>query len=246
MTIELPDAGDCVFCAIVAGDSEARWEVRPDVNAPDDTVVACFHNQLKWERIMLLVVPTQHMTQSEFWSSPVLRDAAALAVEMGEEHCSSDGYRVISNFGRVAHQSQVHAHMHVVSGTSDQLDQARKTSAHSVAAESLPWGTAAGSSGPGGSQKFEIAEYEVDEVPRAVRLTPVVSPAALPVTQRDFWRSESILGASRAAQQWGEQYSASGYRLISNFEPAGSAKSTAGNNPAGLFLLGGGQLGLYV
>ena len=104
MTLELPESGDCIFCAIVSGKAEARWEARPDGGAGGDgSRVVCFHNQLKWARVMLLIVPVRHMTQWELWSSDVLVDAAVLAVEMGDKHCGDDGYRVISNFGRVAH-----------------------------------------------------------------------------------------------------------------------------------------------
>jgi len=71
---------------------------------------------------MLLIVPSEHMTQREFWTSDVLCDAAEMAIEMGNTHCSSDGYRVISNFGLKAHQSQSHAHLHVISGESKSLE----------------------------------------------------------------------------------------------------------------------------
>lgn len=235
MTFELRSPDDCVFCEIVAGNAEASWEVRPDAG----TTVVCFHNQLKWERVMLLIVPIRHMTQKEFWSSQVLVDAASLAVNMGDKHCANDGFRVISNFGRVAHQSQAHAHMHVVSGTSLQAEAATLTSQGSLA-------QGAHDVGSGG---LLIDEYEVDEVPFAVEVSPSTSTTASPVTQRDFWDSEQILDASKAALSIGGRYSAEGYRLMSTFDPASDDAGTnnmPGLNDAGLFLLGGGQLGLYV
>ena len=240
MTFELSESGDCVFCAIVAGDTNARWEVRPDASAPGATV-ACFHNQLKWARVMLLIVPTQHMTQTEFWSSHVLVDAASLAVKMGDEHCGGDGYRVISNFGRVAHQSQAHAHMHVVSGTSRQIREARRKSQNSRAPGSID--SVIDDPGAG---NLVVGEYDVDEAPFAVEISPLPSSSESPVTQREFWGSERILLGSQAAQRIGGRYSAEGFRLLSSFDPARTADDPPGLNPASLFLLGGGQLGLYV
>ncbi len=240
MTFELSESGDCVFCAIVAGDTNARWEVRPDASAPG-TTVACFHNQLKWARVMLLIVPTQHMTQTEFWSSHVLVDAASLAVKMGDEHCGGDGYRVISNFGRVAHQSQAHAHMHVVSGTSRQIREARQKSQNSRAPGSID--SVIDDPGAG---NLVVVEYDVDEAPFAVEISPLPSSSESPVTQRELWGSERILLGSQAAQRIGGRYSAEGFRLLSSFDPARTADDPPGLNPASLFLLGGGQLGLYV
>ena len=240
MTFELPESGDCVFCAIVAGNTGARWEVHPDASTPDATV-ACFHNQLKWARVMLLIVPTQHMTQKEFWSSHVFVDAASLAVKMGDTHCGGDGYRVISNFGRVAHQSQAHAHLHVVSGTSRQIREASRKSQDSLAPGPFDLG-----SGDYGSEDLLIDEYDVEEVPFAAQISPSDSSSTVRVTQREFWGSEHILNASGAALRIGERHSPAGFRLMSSFDPVGAGENVAGLNSAGLFLLGGGQLGLYV
>ena len=242
MTLELPETGDCVFCAILAGNTEARWEVRPDESrrgpGASNSAVACFHNQLKWARVMLLIVPSVHMTQKEFWSSRVLIDAADLAVKMGDKHCSDDGYRVISNFGRVAHQSQVHAHMHVVSGISQQLREASQKPQDSLTRGSLE---VTGDEPDAG--KLALDEYVVDEVPFAAKISPG-NPTS--VTQREFWGSERILDASYVAQRTGGRYSPAGFRLMSSFDRAGAADKKPGNNRASLFLLGGGQLGLYV
>ncbi len=66
---------------------------------------------------MLLVVPKSHMTQQEVWTSPsYLAEMGELAVRIGEIFCPQ-GYRLLSNFGRHALQSQMHAHLHVVGGT---------------------------------------------------------------------------------------------------------------------------------
>jgi diadenosine tetraphosphate (Ap4A) HIT family hydrolase len=39
-----------------------------------------------------------------------------VAVEMGQKHCPG-GFRLVSNFGHDAMQSQEHAHLHVIGGT---------------------------------------------------------------------------------------------------------------------------------
>ena len=97
----------CVFCEIIAGREPA------DVLYRDDDIIV-FRNVLRWVPVMLLVVPVRHMRQNELW-----RDAAragAVAVEMGERHCPN-GFRLLSNFGFDALQSQEHAHIHVIGGT---------------------------------------------------------------------------------------------------------------------------------
>ena len=97
----------CVFCEILEGREPA------DILYRDDEVIV-FRNVLRWVPVMLLVVPVRHLHQSELW-----RDAgrvAAVAVEMGERHCPS-GFRLLSNFGFDALQSQEHAHIHVIGGT---------------------------------------------------------------------------------------------------------------------------------
>lgn len=221
MSLELPDTGSCVFCSIVAGDTEAIWEARPVENAR----VACFQNQLKWARVMLLIVPTEHLTQTQLWSSEVLIEAAKLAVEMGEKYCGDEGFRLISNFGLQAHQSQVHGHIHLVSGTSFQIKNAHYASRLSI---------------DGIEENLVIDEFDVDEVPFAARISPAVA-----VKQREMWCSGQILDTSIAALETTRQNSPDGFRLMSSFEPAADNR-LAGENEANLFLLGGGQLGLYV
>jgi hypothetical protein len=171
---------------------------------------------------MLLIVPTDHMTQKELWSSEVLKDAAQLAVEMGDKHCGDEGYRAISNFGLQAHQSQSHGHIHIVSGTSRQLQSASMKTRLDV------------------QRGIAVDEYDVEESPFAANISPIDQPS-----QRDMWESGSILETSRTALEVTEEHSPNGFRLMSSFEPA-TAVDLAGNNPASLFLLGGGQLGLYV
>jgi len=97
----------CVFCEIIAGREAA------DILYQDDEVVV-FRNRLRWAPVMLLSAPTKHLTQAELWTN--LGRVGEKAVEMGEKHCPG-GYRLVSNFGRDAMQSQDHAHVHVIGGT---------------------------------------------------------------------------------------------------------------------------------
>ena len=97
----------CVFCEIVAGREPA------EILYEDDEVIV-FRNRLRWVPLMLLSVPKRHITQAELWSD--LGNVGRLAVVMGEKHCPG-GFRLVSNFGRDAMQSQDHAHVHVLGGT---------------------------------------------------------------------------------------------------------------------------------
>lgn len=99
----------CVFCEIIARREPAR------IVHEDDDVVA-FHNVLNWVPVMLLVVPREHMLQGELWTSPVMAKVSAVAARLGAESCPR-GFRVLSNFGSDAMQSQAHAHVHVIGGT---------------------------------------------------------------------------------------------------------------------------------
>ena len=97
----------CTFCEIAAHREPA------EILYEDDEVVV-FRNRLKWVPVMLLSVPTNHMSQTELWSN--VGRVGEMAVRMGQEHCP-DGFRLLSNFGFDAMQSQQHGHVHVIGGT---------------------------------------------------------------------------------------------------------------------------------
>ena len=99
----------CQFCRIVAGESPARI-----VHEDDDVLV--IHNVLNWVPVMLLAMPRRHMTQEQMWRDPVMAIVAEAAVRAGKEQCPR-GFRLLSNFGPEAMQSQPHAHLHVLGGT---------------------------------------------------------------------------------------------------------------------------------
>ena len=110
---------ESTFSQIIAGELPAKWVS----NEPDSPVV-CFHNRLKWARVMLLVVPRDCMSQEELWLEDVLQDVLRLAIDVGEKHCP-EGLRGRSNFGRWAHQRQTDAHIHVVSGLAENIAEAK-------------------------------------------------------------------------------------------------------------------------
>ena len=101
--------GHCTFCRIVDGTLPSRQEY-------EDDLILAFQNHLNWVPVMLLIVPKEHMTQEELWGSgDILARLGRLAVKLGTERCPG-GFRVLSNFGRDAMQSQYHGHLHVIGG----------------------------------------------------------------------------------------------------------------------------------
>ena len=99
----------CVFCDIVARRSLANVRY-------EDEDILVFDNQLDWVPIMLLIIPKCHLTQIEFWRHPdLMLKATTIALSLGEDLAPS-GFRVLSNFGKDAEQTQDHAHIHVIGG----------------------------------------------------------------------------------------------------------------------------------
>jgi histidine triad (HIT) family protein len=98
----------CVFCEIVAGGSPAN------IRYEDDEIIV-IDNVLGWTPVMLLVMPKSHMTQGDLWSNGTIARVGQVAVQVGTQFCPR-GYRVLSNFGPDAMQSQEHGHVHVLGG----------------------------------------------------------------------------------------------------------------------------------
>jgi len=210
----------CVFCEIAAGNSPARFEHRVSddgkfLNHPD---LVAFHNRLDWARVMLLVVPRSHITQGEFWTGDVLNEAARLAVELGESLCP-EGFRLISNFGRPAHQSQEHAHLHLVSGA----------------------GPASSPNGPLITQNGAVAVHRAYAagVPLAVRFSHRGD-----ATQKQLWTGDHFVQVGRSAIEYASEHTPEGFRLLSEFHSP--AADFGGGGEPGLLLHGGGQLDLYM
>ena len=99
----------CTFCEVIAG------RLLGNIRYEDDEIVV-FDNHLDWVPVMLLLAPRHHMSQTEMWGrAPLIARMASLAVRMGQEH-SPDGFRILSNFGDDALQTQPHGHLHVLGG----------------------------------------------------------------------------------------------------------------------------------
>ena len=97
----------CVFCDIIARREPAK------IRYEDDEVIV-IDNRLRWAPVMLLIIPKRHIRQEELWRD--MSRLGAVAVQMGQELCP-DGFRLISNFGGDAMQTQLHAHVHLIGGT---------------------------------------------------------------------------------------------------------------------------------
>jgi histidine triad (HIT) family protein len=97
----------CVFCNIVAGTEPAN------VIYQDDDVIV-IQNVLRWVPVMLLAMTKRHTTQTELWDD--IGKVGKIAAELGRQYCPG-GFRLLSNFGYDAMQSQEHGHLHVIGGT---------------------------------------------------------------------------------------------------------------------------------
>lgn len=107
--MEWTEQEHCEFCRIVARLSPGR------IRYEDEEVMA-FDNVLRWVPVMILVVPKRHMSQEAMWSDPVLGRIGQVAIKLGQEHCPH-GFRLLSNLGWDALQSQSHGHLHLLGGT---------------------------------------------------------------------------------------------------------------------------------
>ena len=99
----------CTFCEIVGRHQPATIQY-------EDADIIVFNNRLHWAPVMLLVVPRQHLSQEELWSSELLTRVGKVALEMADRFCPY-GFRLVSNFGPDALQTQQHAHLHIIGGT---------------------------------------------------------------------------------------------------------------------------------
>ena len=97
-----------VFCEIVAGRSPAA------VRYVDEEIIVIV-NRLTWVPVMLLVMPKKHLSQIEAWRSGLMARLGNVAVDMDCTYAPK-GFRVLSNFGSDALQTQGHGHLHVIGG----------------------------------------------------------------------------------------------------------------------------------
>ena len=99
---------ECIFCEIVAGRSPATFH-----HQDDDFVVIT--NKLTWVPVMLLAIPKVHMFQEDLWQSPFLPRIGNILTSLGVR-LAPGGFRLLSNFGPNAMQSQEHGHVHLIGG----------------------------------------------------------------------------------------------------------------------------------
>ena len=213
---------DSTFSQLIAGKLPAKW-----VDNEPTSPVVCFHNRLKWARVMLLVVPRGYMTQQELWQGDVLHDALQLAVQVGEKHCP-EGFRIISNFGPGAHQSQLHAHIHVVSGLAKNIADAQPVG---------EWRT---------HGRARIRQYDVDATPHTERYIDdrsINEYQSVTTTQHAFLTGDGVRVAAEAAIWHARKTSPTGFRLKANYA---NLRNTPRGGEPGLFMLGGGRLPLYI
>jgi histidine triad (HIT) family protein len=98
----------CVFCRIAAGEEPANIIY-------EDEKYIVIKNVLRWVPVMLLAMTKEHLLQEELWAD--IGDIGEIAARIGKE-VSPQGFRLVSNFGHSAMQSQEHGHVHIVGGTS--------------------------------------------------------------------------------------------------------------------------------
>lgn len=212
----------CVFCNIIQGRE-------PATVLYEDSDVMVFRNLLDWLPVMLLAVPKRHLAQEELWSDAGAVGRAALA--MGRRHCPN-GFRLVSNFGPDAMQSQPHAHIHVLGGGS--MDAVAGMDGAAVPETLIERGG------------YRIAVSRPGVPPILMAGEPLVEMA-----QDALWQDIGPLGAElvrlgqeqcpieRDPRHW---FARGGFRLVSNF--GWDALQT--RLGAHLYLLGGGYLDHYV
>ncbi len=189
----------CVFCEIVARREPALVEYE------DDDVVV-FHNRLDWADVMLLAVPRDHLYQDELWTRDIMAKVSRVAVEMGRTLCSDKGFRLVSNFGSHAMQSQPHAHVHIVDGRYLRPYPKVPADVH--------------------YEEPNVVVYRNDVQREPVSL---LARSREPLSQGAMWSSDVIVDISRVAMERGAAHCPSGFRLFSDFGLGGSSEDDDGH-----------------
>lgn len=99
---------ECVFCQIAEGKAPAT------VHYQDDELIVV-SNKLQWTPIMLMGIPKRHLTQGQLWQDSLMERMGKVLVEVGNR-LAPGGFRLLSNFGPDAMQSQTHGHIHLLGG----------------------------------------------------------------------------------------------------------------------------------
>ena len=80
----------------------------------EDDEMIVIRNVLRWVPVMFLAMTKEHRTQDELWED--IGKIGRKAAEIGRQYCPG-GFRLLSNFGYDAMQSQEHGHLHILGGT---------------------------------------------------------------------------------------------------------------------------------
>ena len=103
---------NCIFCKIARGEIPAK-------KIYDDADVMAFHDIRPQAPVHLLVVPKVHFVSlydAQSAHEQALGKMLAIAGQLARKEGAADGFRVIINNGRVAHQEVYHLHMHILGG----------------------------------------------------------------------------------------------------------------------------------
>lgn len=99
----------CIFCNIVSGRA-------PSTIHYEDNDIIIISNKLQWVPIMLLAMPKKHLTQTQLWQDTIMSRIGQAVVQIGNL-VAPDGFRLLSNFGENALQTQEHGHIHLIGGS---------------------------------------------------------------------------------------------------------------------------------
>lgn len=135
----MPDASDCIFCKIVAGEI-------PSSRVHEDDRTVAFMDVNPGTRGHLLVVPKEHAADLHEISDDDLAAVARTARDMAAramDRLGAEGVNVIQNNGRAAWQSVFHYHVHVLPRYADDSIE-------------LPW-----TPGPGDEHEIAAAAREL-------------------------------------------------------------------------------------
>lgn len=220
---------DCVFCGIVA-----HHPGEPASFVYEDEEVAVFRNVLDWIPVMLLAVPRRaiagdgycrHYLQDELWRH--MGSLGAVAIATGRTHCRVDGvaqFRLVSNFGSQAMQSQSHAHLHILGAAFQPSFPDLRTPERLI------------------YEDGRLLAYR-GTLPAATGGDSITAIMVVPrgsLVQDDFFARMDEYGSTIleiARRELGKSF-----RLLAEVGP----HAPIANNGAHLFILGGGFLGHYV
>ena len=103
---------DCLFCRIVAGEI-------PSDTVHESATTYAFRDLERQAPTHVLVVPRSHYENAASLAAAEPDTAAQLfdaAAAIAEQEGLGEGYRLVFNTGPAAHQTVLHAHMHVLGG----------------------------------------------------------------------------------------------------------------------------------